>query len=98
MEQNQREKDLKALRKIRDVLEEGKIGRALVLINREIQSKALPKKMAELLSAPDEQETTTGVMQARDIQHEVKEVGPYARTAAARIAAERAGQEDGNSE
>ena len=41
VEQKQREGELKALRKIRDMLEEGRIGRALVLINREIQEKAL---------------------------------------------------------
>ena len=45
MDQKQREHDLKALRKIRDVIEEGRIGRALVLINREIQDKALPKQL-----------------------------------------------------
>ena len=42
MDKQQRESDLKVLRKIREVLEEGRIGRALILVNREIQAKAMP--------------------------------------------------------
>ena len=46
MDQEQRESDLKALRKIREVIEEGRIGKALVLINRVIQDKAMPESAA----------------------------------------------------
>ena len=81
MDQTQRESDLKALRKMRDVLEEGYIGRALVLVNRAIQAKAIILSDAQLRARISREETAE------------QKVDPYAKTGAPRIASEKEAEE-----
>ena len=84
MDQKQKEKELKALRKLREAVEEGQIGKALVLVTRIIQEKALadPTHLTDgkAMAAYDKRFPPNREIREGDKEREEK--NPYAKTPA----------------
>ena len=93
MDQKQREKELKGLRKLREAVEEGQIGKALVLVTRIIQEKSLPEAATHLTDAEAAEKSPYYRTPASGIDEETKNRIQDGREQVAQAEADRRFQE-----